>query len=226
MKEEKNIKEEKSKLDKLVEMWKDKRGRAKIQLCLYGIFFIGVIIFTRVLNAVNTKAQENNPVNTSFIVEVNDNYGYNIEINIDNNIYKYYGEMLGNNGKITREVEGTEDYYYIMNNKYYILDANGNYILTTKEEIYPYIDNMYLNIDLIKEFIAGSTKENNIYKVKLSDIVLNNNSEEYITILVDELGKSIEIDYTNLFKIDNENLTKETVKITYNNINKIISLEE
>jgi len=134
MKEERNIKEEKSKLDKLVEMWKDKRGRAKIQLCLYGIFFIGVIIFTRVLNTTTSKTQENNPVNKSFLVEVNDNYGYDIEINIDNNIYKYYGEMLGNNGKITRIVEDTEDHYFIMNNKYYILDENSNYILTTKEE--------------------------------------------------------------------------------------------
>lgn len=226
MKEEKNRKEEKSKLDKLVEMWKDKKGRAKIQLCLYGIFFIGVIIFTRVLNTVNTNIEENNPVNQSFLVEVNDNYRYDIEINIDNNKYKYHGETLGNNGKITREVDGIEDYYYIMNNKYYMLDTNGNYILTTKEEIYPYIDSMYLNIDLIKEFIGASTKENNIYKVKLSDLILNNNSEEYITIMVDEEDKSIEIDYTNLFKVDNKNLTKETVKITYNNINNIISLEE
>jgi len=226
MKEERNIKEEKSKLDKLVEMWKDKRGRAKIQLCLYGIFFIGVIIFTRVLNTTTSKTQENNPVNKSFLVEVNDNYGYDIEINIDNNIYKYYGEMLGNNGKITRIVEDTEDHYFIMNNKYYILDENSNYILTTKEEIYPYIDYMYLNIDLIKEFIAVATIENNIYKVKLSDLILNNNSEEYITITVDEENKTLEIDYTNLFKVDNEKLTKETVKITYNDINNITSLEE
>ena len=34
------------------------------------------------------------------------------------------------------------------------------------------------------------------------------------------------IDYTNLFKIDNNNLTKEVVSIKYSNINKINSLEK
>ena len=38
--------------------------------------------------------------------------------------------------------------------------------------------------------------------------------------------KNIIIDYTNLFKIDNNNLTKEVVSIKYSNINKINSLEK
>ena len=113
-----------------------------------------------------------------------------------------------------------------MNNKYYILDDKGNYIITTKDDVYPYIDYRYLDISNIKQFISIGTKEFNTYKIKLSDLILNSNSEEYITINVDEINKILIIDYTNLFKLDNESLKKEIVTIKYNNINKIISLEE
>ena len=55
-KEKEEVTKEPSKFDKLKEMWKDKRGRAKIKLCLYLIFFAGVIIFARVLSYQNSKA--------------------------------------------------------------------------------------------------------------------------------------------------------------------------
>ncbi|MBQ8192505.1 MAG: hypothetical protein IJZ46_00315 [Bacilli bacterium] len=224
MSEEKNSQKE-NKIN-LREMWKDKKGKAKIQLCLYGIFFIGVLIFSKVLGSYNAKIEENNPVNNSFVVQISDNYEYNIEININNNIYKYYGKTLGNNQTITREVETEINNYYVMIDKYYILDDSDNYILTTKEEIYPYIDYRYLNINNIREFIKISTVENNIYKVKLSDLILNYSGEEYITINIDELNRCLEIDYTNLFKANDTTINKSIVKITYTNINKITSLEE
>lgn len=49
-KEKEEVTKEPSKFDKLKEMWKDKKGRAKIKLCLYLIFFVGVVIFARVLS--------------------------------------------------------------------------------------------------------------------------------------------------------------------------------
>ena len=44
---EENKKEEKKKLN-IKERWKDKRERAKIELMLYGIFFLAIIIFARI----------------------------------------------------------------------------------------------------------------------------------------------------------------------------------
>ena len=38
----------------------------------------------------------------SVINEITDNYEYNIDINIDNNKYKYYGKRLGNNMSINK----------------------------------------------------------------------------------------------------------------------------
>ena len=43
---EENKKEEKKKFN-IKERWKDKRERAKIELMLYGIFFLAIIIFAR-----------------------------------------------------------------------------------------------------------------------------------------------------------------------------------
>ena len=82
----------------LKEKWNDKRERAKIELILYAIFFIGVIIFVRVGNNIS-----NNNINISdnlFISQINDNYSYDIKININDNNYEYIGKVLGYNSTI------------------------------------------------------------------------------------------------------------------------------
>lgn len=223
---EEEIKKEPSKFDKLKEMWKDKRGRAKIKLALYFIFFFGVIIFARVLNSQASKLQNENINANSFVYAINDNYEYDINIEIDDNTYNYHGRRLGYNESLTLKVGDKEEYYYVMNNKYYELDNNGNYILTSSEDIYSCLDYKYMNLNYIKTLINISTNENNTYKVKLSDLILNNSSNNYIIITIDENNKTIIIDYTELFKIDNIDITKVLVTMTYSNINSILSLEE
>ena len=220
--EEKNAKKKLS----LKERWKDKRETAKIELMLYGIFFLVIIIFARISSSMSTNIPKDNDINNTFIDEITDNYQYDIDITIDNNKYKYSGKKLGNNMSITRIVGTKEEFFYQMNDKYYILDTKGNYILTTAEDIYPYIEYRYLNINNIKQFIKLGTKNDTVYSVKVSDIVLNNNSADTITLTVNEEDKNILIDYTNLFKIDNSNINKAEVNIKYSNINSINSLEE
>lgn len=220
--EEKNAKKKLS----LKERWKDKRERAKIELMLYGIFFLVIIIFARISSSMSTNIPKDNDINNTFIDEITDNYQYDIDITIDNNKYKYSGKKLGNNMSITRIVGTKEEFFYQMNDKYYILDTRGNYILTTAEDIYPYIEYRYLNINNIKQFIKLGTKNDTVYSVKVSDIVLNNNNADTITLTVNEEDKNIQIDYTNLFKIDNSNINKAEVNIKYSNINSINSLEE
>lgn len=224
MKEENKDLENKDKKINLREMWKDKRGRAKIKLTLYGIFFIAVIIFARVLNTKTAQIENNNPVNTSFLKEITDNYEYSIEITIDDNIYKYIGKRLGYNSNITRIVEDEEKKYSIINNKYYALEEN-NYLLVNESEIYPYINYRYLDIENIKAYIKMSEKEENTYKLKLSNIILNGSNDKYIIITIDEANTSLVIDYTELFKTINPSTSKVTVNFNYQNINKIIALD-
>lgn len=221
MKENKNIDNKKFNLK---EKWNDKRERAKIELILYAIFFIGVIIFVRVGNNIS-----NNNINTSdnlFISQINDNYSYDIKININDNNYEYIGKVLGYNSTIEKKENNTDEYFYKKNDKYYKLDQNNGYILSNKNDIYNVIDYNYMDINNIKEYIKTSNNDNGIYKVKISDIILNSSSLDYITIKIDNINNTIEIDYTNLLKINDSNITKAIVNITYSDINKIISLEE
>lgn len=214
-------------ITKLKEMWKDKKGRAKIELSLYLIFFIVIVVFTRVSSSsIRNNNNSNNVETSSFINELKDNYEYNMNITINNDTYNYIGTVLGNNSSIEFKSNDIDKYYYIMNNKYYELDDNGNYILTTTDDVYPYINYIYLNINNIKNFINNSVKEDNIYKIKISDIILNSTSTDSVIISVNESNKSIEIDYTNLLKIDNDSVNKANVVITFSNINNIISLEK
>ena len=223
------MKNKKNKLNisKLKEMWKEKKGRAKIELSLYLIFFIVIVVFTRVSSSsINNIESNNSEVVSSFINEIKDNYEYDMNITINNDTYNYIGTVLGNNSSIEIKSNDIDKYYYIMNNKYYELDDNGNYILTTINEVYPYINYNYVNINNIKNFINNSVKEDNIYRIKISDIILNNTSNDNITFIVNEENKSINIDYTDLLKIDNDNVNNATLNITFSNINNIISLEK
>lgn len=210
----------------LRERLKDKREKAKIELSLYGIFFVAVIIFSRLMTITTSNIEDSNNENmVSFISNIKDNYEYNIKILMDNNEYKYYGKLLGNNGTINIEENNKIISYYIMNKKYYILE-DDNYMLVDENEVYPYINSRYLNINIIREYLSVSSKENNVYRVKLSDIILNSESDDYIIITIDEENKCIEIDYTELFKLRDENTEKVIVNIAYSNIDKIITLDE
>lgn len=221
MKENKNIDNKKINLK---EKWNDKRERAKIELILYAIFFIGVIIFVRVGNNIS-----NNNISTSdnlFISQINDNYSYDIKVNINDNNYEYIGKVLGYNSTIEKKDSNTDEYFYKKNDKYYKLDQDNGYILSNKNDIYDVINYDYMDINNIKEYIKTSNNDNGIYKVKISDIILNSSSSDYITIKLDNINNTIEIDYTNLLRINDNNITKAIVNITYSDINKIISLEE
>ena len=221
MKENKNIDNKKINLK---EKWNDKRERAKIELILYAIFFIGVIIFVRVGNNIS-----NNNINTSdnlFISQINDNDSYDIKININDNNYEYIGKVLGYNSTIEKKDSNTDEYFYKKNDKYYKLDQDNGYVLSNENDIYNIISYDYMDINNIKEYIKTSNNDNGIYKVKISDIILNSSSSDYITIKIDNINNTIEIDYTNLLKINDNNITKAIVTITYSDINKIISLEE
>ena len=221
MKDNKNIDNKKFNLK---EKWNDKRERAKIELILYAIFFIGVIIFVRVGNNIS-----NNNINTSdnlFISQINDNYSYDIKININDNNYEYIGKVLGYNSTIEKKDSNTDEYFYKKNDKYYKLDQDNGYVLSNKNDIYDVINYDYMDINNIKEYIKTSNNDNGIYKVKISDIILNSSSSDYITIKIDNINNTIEIDYTNLLRINDNNITKAIVNITYSDINKIISLEE
>ena len=118
MKNDEKIEKVNKKLS-LKDRLKDKRERAKIELMLYGIFFLGVIIFARVIGSSSSDIENNNNMSpSSFISLVEDNYEYDMLITINNNIYEYYGKVLGNNSTINLKVADEITNYYLMDKKY------------------------------------------------------------------------------------------------------------
>ena len=187
----------------LKEMWKNPKGKAKIELTLYGIFFISVIIFARVLSSSSNHITEKKEDNA--ILEVNkidDNYIYNIEVIKNSNIFRYYGKTLGHNQIIYKEYQDIIESYYKKGDNYYVFE-DGDYILINQKEIYSIVDKKYLDINSIKEYLKLSTKDNDIYKVEIKKLILENNSEEVIPIAIalDKNLITITIDYTKLIQI-------------------------
>ena len=217
------------------EKWEDKKYQAKVKLSGYGIF-IGVIILILLLGGGNTPSDNdtnvdndtNNSLNSNtnnnidnevtFTKPNSDNYTYEIEIitkkdNIEDKYY-YYGEVNNDTIELVKEVGNKKYNYKITNNKYYVLN-NNNYILTTKEDVYDILDYSYLDTYNINNYLSYSKLVNNKYQVYLKDIILDNNSDDYITIELEE--NNLNIDYTNLInKLNNEYYDKFLVNMKYN----------
>ena len=86
---EENKKEEKKKLN-IKERWKDKRERAKIELMLYGIFFLAIIIFARISSSFSdSNIPKDNDIK-SFINDITDNYQYDMlkKLELQDNEFK------------------------------------------------------------------------------------------------------------------------------------------
>lgn len=208
------------------EKWQDKKYQAKIKLSGYSIFVVIAIIMILVGGASNNKntvidngLEDNKTIkdNTDtkdnklftiaypYIIELN----YNIDNTKNNITYKYSNN--NNELLITKTNNDTVTNYKYISNKYYI-ENNDNYILTNINKVYDIIDYEYLDIDNINNYLNNATLENNIYKVYLKDIILNNTSDKYITIKL--LDNSVEIDYTYLLNtLNNSNYDTFILKI-------------
>lgn len=196
----------------------DKKFRALVKLLLYILFMLGTVIFINTSKATTPLTNETNNDNfigtdnnnNNNIIKLPNNYECNIEIIIDNNNYQYL-EIYKNNKKniIKTADEKITNYIYQAGN-YYVED-DDNYIITTKEDVYDIINYNYLNIDNINMFLSKATKNGNQYLVYLKDIILDNDSDIYF--VIDINNDRINIDYTPLMKEYNPLIEKYKVNI-------------
>lgn len=208
------------------EKWQDKRYQAKIKLSGYSIFVVIAIIMILVEGATNNKntiidngLEDNKTIKDNTDTKDNKmftiNYPYIIELNynIDNTKNNITYNYSNNNNEllITKTNNDIVTNYKYISNKYYV-ENNDKYILTNINKVYDIIDYEYLDIDNINNYLNNATLENDIYKVYLKDIILNNTSNKYITIKL--LDNSVEIDYTYLLNtLNNSNYDTFILKI-------------
>lgn len=200
------------------EKWKsDHIYQTKIKLVLYTLFVVIVAIYAITANK-NTKTIETDIDELSNKVTTNENifvipkeYDYEINITTDNIKYTYVGTKTKTKEMIKKVVAEEETKYIYQNNQYYQEIDNDNYLVTSKEEIYDFLDSNYLNIENINAYLSKSQKLNNQYLVYLKDILLDNDTEDYFVILIDK--NNINIDYTPLMKSINKDFSKCNVTI-------------
>ena len=110
---------------------------------------------------------------------------------------------------ITKEVNHTIKNYLYKNNEYYLED-NDLYIKTTRDEVYDIVNYNYLNLANINTYLEKAEKHNNQFLIYLKDIILDNNSDNYFVIIIN--NNHINIDYTPLMK-EFSNIQKYLVDI-------------
>lgn len=207
-------------MNDFLEKWKnDKKYQAKIKLILYGVFILFVSVYAISANrTISNEDKKDNEYETkekdNITHEISTNYSYDIVITIDDRIYNYNRTVLSDQEIITKERDQTVTKYIYKDNEYYLMD-NDIYVKTTKEEVYDIINYNYINIDTIKDYLSKAIKNDNQYLVYLKDIILDDDSEDYITIITDETGnRNYNIDYTSLMKRINSDIQNYKVDIT------------
>lgn len=212
-------------MNDFVEKWKtDSRFKAKTKLGLYTLFVIFVAIFAfannpnPTLDTYETEYNENNDEisENQSSLNLSEKYNYIIDVFINNKYYKFEG-LKTKEKETIKKIKDEKENNYIYENDTYYKENDGIYVITTKEEVYEPIKKNYIEIDTINQYLSKSTKENDKYIVYLKDIILGNDSNDYITISIETEGlntkKTINIDYTMMMKNFDNNIEKYTVNI-------------
>jgi len=208
---------------KFKKVWDNPKYNALIKMGVYGVIILIIFIYLGITNAFRDNStyeiimNDNNIINT-----LNNNYAFNYQIDIfDGNNYLNYiyeGKVKDNKAIMNKINNKTITNYYQENDNYYMKD-NDNYVLVSRDSVYDVIDYKYLDLANIKTYLKLGKEVNNVIQIDVKDIVLNSRTEDYITIEI--TSNVININYTNLIKIDNPNIVEFNVKLEFSNIGKI-----
>lgn len=201
-----------------IEKWQsDSKFKAKVQLGLYTTFVVLVSIFaissrgnvqsTNTLD-INQTYNENGEINTS--INIPKVYNYTTNIILNDKKYQYKGTIENNKEIITKTKDEITTNFIYQDEEYY-QKLNEEYILTTKENVYDVVSLNYLKLETINQYLSKSQKENDKYIVYLKDIILGNDSEKYITIILND--NEITVDYTQLMSLFDETIENLSVEI-------------
>ena len=203
-----------------IEKWNSEpKFKTKVQLGLYTLFIVIVSIFAISIRDTTPYESKQPEIETNDqiseledenIIEIPNEYKYTINVSINEDNYQYIGYKNEEQESINKIIDDETTEYLYQNDNYYKKEA-GSYILTSKEDVYDKIEQNYLNLETINKYLSKSTKEEDKYLVYLKDIILGNDSDEYIIIKKEE--NKITIDYTSLIKIFDQTINNILVEI-------------
>lgn len=205
-------------MNDFLDKWKnDSKFKAKTQLLFYTAFMIFALIFGLV-NRGEVKYNEDLPLKdndekTSIVIP--DKYNYTIDIIINDKQYRYEGKQTPKEETLTKIVEKETHSYVRKEDTYYsgVIIMND---IVSKNEVYDIIDYNYLNLNTINQYLSVSRKENDKNIVYIKDIILGNDSEQYISIKVND--NKINIDYTSLLQLFDKSIENCNVEYSIEEI--------
>lgn len=211
-------------MQELFEKYKtDQQYRAKIKLCIYGMFIILVTIYAISLNKkIPVKNSDLNmtdsqdekeikeTINNESLIEITTEIKYKVVVSTEKLKYEYLIEKSNQKEYITKIINNDQEEYLYDENNYYKKE-NNNYTKIKKYEIDDNIDYDYLRLETINLYINKGTKNNNDYLIYIKDIIIGNNSDDYFVINLND--NKIFIDYTPLIKNFNKDLKNIQIEI-------------
>lgn len=210
----------------------ERRNRAAIILLAYFIFFI--FLFAMIANSKNEKKEVKEDTKKIHINKRIDNIidskKYDYELTINNNYYLYY--TVGGNKITGKKTLNNKSYEFsILDNKYYYLIEKDNLKKVKYFDIYEGYDNVFSDINNIKELFKGlnktTIKSNKNITTESFYIYLNDYldiyNKIYLTNFKDDENTKIEnsVEYTNDYVNINLDVT-EVYKITNKLNNELI----
>lgn len=209
-------------------------------------------------NTTNTLDNINEETETFNMNSLTNNYTYNIEVYLtkqeqkeeitdkDNNenttteqtpilteyTYNYNGKRYKENTIINKLSNNVTTTYYKVEDKYYIKN-NETYTLFEESNIYDLIEEKYLSLENIKEYITTASLDHTtnysngnisyVYDLKVKDIIKNYTDDKSVKIEINIENNLpiIVIDYSNLLNTIDNTINECKVTIKYTDINKI-----
>lgn len=199
-------------MDDFFDDWNDNpKFRAGVKLAVYSVVFffasVFIIISARnqnLSNVIRNEVKEEEKIDSNLIV-LPENYTYKYTVNFNDSTYFIEGSFENNIDTFTKTQDDDIINYKFSDNKYYkVVDEELTEVL--ESEIYGDISKEYFTIDKINKYLEISKLYDNEYRVYLKDIIYDNETEDYISILKQE--NKIIVDYTTLIKSFNKDVNK------------------
>ena len=259
-KKEMEVNSEEKKLSFVEKIRTDKKYSAKVQLIGYGAFIVVLVIYLNISSMGNSISSGNivgNTVNSgNSLTEVEENDSSNLLEQLENNyrydtvvtIYQkdatsgekikegqtlhYYGQSYQNELEITKEVSGSNELYYKVDDRYYSkIDDVMN--LVEDEIIYILVSDEYIEVESILKLIEQSSldhvtdystgKKEYVYHLNVKDVIISAQRDDVVEIQVtmenDELF--IEIDYSKLLSLIEESIYECNLQLKITDIGKV-----
>lgn len=196
-------------------------------------------------NNINTL-ENNNLVNekeesVTLLERLNNNYKYDINVSLMydtdtlediEEVINYSGKSYLDNIEILKKYQDTTATYYKVKDFYY-KKVNEEYKVIGDEEVYSFDLSNYIEVTDIKKYIEiasldhttdySTGKKEYVYHLKLRDIIKNYTADDNleISVVIENDVLNINVDYSKLISLVNEDVSLCKVEFKYTDIGKV-----